>query len=404
MATPSPFPGSDTPPGRRPFTALVRGAGPTGALAALALADAGWQVAVVDPSSRERLLARGRAYAFTHSSRRLLLHLGLWDRLLPRLAPFHQLHLNDLGCQRASRFSAADLWGNRSGAQPVGWIGAHGPLMDLLLTELEARPAIQLQLGSGHPATASEAFGAGADLVVAADGPSSPTREGLGIRSWRHPYRQHCLSAQVGLRGAPGETAWEQLRPEGPFAVLPMGGERFQVVWSAPAWRCQQLESLSPAAFLDALAAVLPEGIEVVSLLEPQRAFPVALQLARRMHRGHTILVGETAHRCHPVGGQGLNLCWRDVAVLHALARRAQRGRLSITRLGASYGRRRWVDAGLTLLITDGLVRLFSNRHPLLLPLRAPALRLLAHVPPLRRCVLGAMTHGPCQPFQAVAR
>ncbi len=388
------------------MTALVRGAGPTGALAALALADAGWQVAVVDPSSRDRLLARGRAYAFTHSSRGLLLRLGLWDRLLPRLAPFHQLHLNDLGCRRACRFSAADLWGHRSGGQPVGWIGAHGPLMDLLLTELESRPEIQLQLGSAPPpaATASGAFGAGADLIIAADGPGSPTREGLGIGSWRHPYRQHCLSAQVGLRGAPGDTAWEQLRPEGPFALLPMGGERFQVVWSAPAWRCHQLESLSPAAFLDALAAVLPDGIEVVSLLEPQRAFPVALQLARGLRRGSTILVGETAHRCHPVGGQGLNLCWRDVAVLHAVARRAQGGRLSTARLGGSYARRRWADVVLTLLITDGLVRLFSNRHPLLLPPRALALRLLAQVPPLRRCVLGAMTNGPCQPFQAVAR
>jgi 2-octaprenyl-6-methoxyphenol hydroxylase len=386
--------------------ALVRGAGPTGALAALALADAGWDVAVVDPSPRTRIVERCRAYAFTQSSRRLLLRLGLWERLLPALAPFDQLHVHDLGSHHASLFRSADLWSNRSGGQPVGWIGAHTPLMEMLFMELEAHPAIHLHLGSGNDPTSTigHETAAQADLIVAADGPLSPTREHLGIGSWRHAYRQHCLSAQVSLKGAPQATAWERLRPEGPFALLPMGNGRFQVVWSAPGWRCRQLESLSPAAFLDALAPVLPAGIEVASLVEPPRVFPVALQLARRLHQGRTILVGETAHRCHPVGGQGLNLCWRDVAVLHGLARRAQSGRLSMARLGGSYARRRWADVGLTLLITDGLVRVFSNRHPLLLPLRTPALGLLARVPLLRRCVLGAMTNGPCQPLQAVAR
>ena len=119
-----------------------------------------------------------------------------------------------------------------------------------------------------------------------------------------------------------------------------MGGERYQVVWSAPVWRCRQLESLSPAAFLDALAPILPPGVDVEQLEDTQRAFPVGLLLARHMHRDRTLLLGETAHRCHPVGGQGLNLCWRDVVTLHRLAQKAQGGRLPVGRLGSSYARR----------------------------------------------------------------
>ncbi len=381
----------------------MRGAGPTGALAALALADAGWQVTVTDPSSRHRILERSRAYAFTQSSRHLLSRLDLWERLLPSLAAFETLHLSDLGCHQSSRFRATDLWGQRSCHQAIGWIGSHGALMEVLFTALEAHPAIALQLGSVSTDASASAF-TEADLIVAADGPLSPTREQLGIHSWRHAYQQHCLSVHVRLRGAPEATAWEQLRPEGPMALLPMGEGRFQVVWSAPGWRCRQLESLPPAAFLDALAPVLPEGIDVQALLEPPRVFPVALQLAHRFHRGRTVLVGETAHRCHPVGGQGLNLCWRDVAVLHALARQAGDGRISIARLPGRYGRRRWADVSLTLVITDALVRVFSNRQPLLLLPRGAILRLLTHTPLLRRCVLGAMTHGPCQPVPSVAR
>jgi 2-octaprenyl-6-methoxyphenol hydroxylase len=185
--------------------------------------------------------------------------------------------------------------------------------------------------------------------------------------------------------------------------VLPLGGHQAQLVWSAPADRCRQLEQLSGAAFLDRLAGALPERLQPDGLLDAPRSFPVALELAHRLHRGRVVLVGESAHRCHPVGGQGLNLCWRDVAVLHRLAARAAAGRLRPSRLAAAYGRRRWPDLLLTLLATDLLVRLFSNRQPLLLPLRRLALFALAGSAPLRRLALGMMTHGPCRPLAGAA-
>ncbi|MFN9646470.1 MAG: FAD-dependent monooxygenase, partial [Cyanobacteriota bacterium] len=335
-----------------PPRAVVRGAGPAGSLAALALADAGWSVRLIDPHSPERLQASRRAYAFTHSSCRLLRRLGLWEPVSPLLHPFRRLDLTDLGAGCGLAFQPTDLWGGRSAQPPVGWIGDHSALMAVLLERVAAHPAIEARLGDLLPTPAARS-GARAvleepDLTVAADGSLSPTRDALGIGIWRHPYGQHCLTAQVTLRGAPPEMAWERLRPEGPFALLPLARGRFQVVWSAPGWRCRQLESLSSAAFLDALASILPPGLDVSSIEEPQRVFPVGLQLARRLHRGRTILLGETAHRCHPVGGQGLNLSWRDVAVLHRLAQRVRAGQLPLDRLGGSYGRRRWPDLCLT--------------------------------------------------------
>lgn len=384
----------------RTCAALVRGAGPTGALAALALHHAGWSVTLVDPSSRSQLLERSRAYAFTHSSRRLLERLGLWDPIFPILQPFHQLDLEDLAARQISRFGPRDLRGAASTNQAVGWIGEHTRLMEVLLEQLEGQPGLQLLLGrplaSGSAAVAEQQ----ADWVIAADGARSPTRDKLGIGVWQHTYQQQCITVQVRLRGAPATMAWERLRPEGPFALLPMGGDRFQVVWSAPAWRCRQLESLSPAAFLDALAPVLPPGVDVERLEESPRAFPVGLLLAHHLHQDRTILVGETAHRCHPVGGQGLNLCWRDVATLHRLAQNIQAGRMAPAHLGTSYARRRWADVGLTLLITDSLVRLFSNRHPLLVPIRGLVLRQVDRIPLLRRGLLSAMSNGPCQVFR----
>ena len=148
---------------------------------------------------------------------------------------------------------------------------------------------------------------------------------------------------------------------------------------------------MTNAAFLDQLAGVLPDGIEPDLLLDQPAAFPQQLMLARRLSSGRGVLLGEAAHRCHPVGGQGLNLCWRDVETLAALARQPDSARSKARR----YASRRLVDVVLVSLATDLLVRPFSNRQPMLMPLRSAALLLLEKLALFRRLSLRAMTNGP---------
>jgi len=403
--------------------AHVHGAGPTGCLAALALAQVGWQVHLYDPLDAPALLGRQRAYALTHSSASLLDRLGLWQALKPRLVPFSSLELWDQGTGRQCHFSGDDLGqGQRRGraasgdldcaatvlttgpgsaraGEAVGWISQHGPLMTLLLEQLQASEQVFLHLGP-MASSAEAPRTAPGDLVVAADGSLSPSRQAAGLGWLERSYDQACLTVQVRLRGSRDNQAWELLRPEGPFAVLPLGGDAFQLVWSASARRLRQLESLDGAAFLDQLAGALPDQLQPEVLLDQPRAYPVALGLAWPVAKGSLVLVGDSAHRCHPVGGQGLNLGWRDVACLQQLAGRVTAGRLAPGRLAAAYRWRRGPDLIATLLATHLLVKLFSNRSPLLLPLRRLALDLLNGAPLLRRLSLAAMTQGPCRLWQ----
>ena len=374
--------------------ALVRGCGPSGALAALALAEAGWSVVLQDPSQADQLLARQRAYALTHSSRALLRRLNLWEALAPGLVPFSQLELADLG----SGAAPVSFEASAHGLDAVGWIAQHSSLMAVMLQALEQQPGLQLQLGC-NPSGGTG--GSGFDLIVVADGPQSATRSALGIDSWRWSYGQQCLTAQVDLRGSAPDQAFELFRPEGPMALLPLGNQRVQLVWSAPPGRCRQLQGLGANGFLDHLAGVLPDRFQPDQLAVAPQSFDVGLALARRLGRGHTLLLGESAHCSHPVGGQGLNLCWRDVAVLHRLAKRVSRGQLRAEALPRHYALRRWPDLLLTLAATDLLVRLFSNRNPVLLPLRRLVLALLARSRVLRGLSLAVMTHGPCRPLAA---
>jgi len=370
----------------------VLGAGPTGALTALALGLDGQRVVLFDPLTAVELQQRSRAYAITHSSRRLLTSLGIWGDLEDALVPFRDLDLRDSGTNARVLFEQDDLASANKPHDGIGWILDHRPLMELLLTRLKSLSNVAVHLAEACPDPSDDA------LIVAADGPRSPTREAWGIRHWGIRYRQGCLTAKVALRGLAHDRACELFRPEGPFAVLPLGQGTFQVVWSAPWHRCQQRSRLGRGAFLDQLAAVLPPGVEPDRLLDQPRAFPQQWLLARTFHRGRGVLIGEAAHRCHPVGGQGLNLCWRDV---EGLLRAVQKGGTATT-IARNYGMSRWLDVLQVGLATDLLVRVFSNRQPLLLPLRRLALLLLKEFSGLRRLSLRAMSDGPMQLWRAL--
>jgi 2-octaprenyl-6-methoxyphenol hydroxylase len=120
--------------------------------------------------------------------------------------------------------------------------------------------------------------------------------------------------------------------------------------------------------------------------------------LAHRLSAGRGVLIGEAAHRCHPIGGQGLNLCWRDVDVLLKAVKRGGRP----SDIARRYARKRWMDLVLVGMATDLLVRLFSNRNRVLLPIRRLAIGLLAFSSNLRTISLRAMSDGPMHLVRAL--
>ena len=373
----------------------ILGSGPTGALLALGLSRLGCRVQIHDPLSADQISSRSRAYAITHSSRRLLERLDLWTSLQPYLVPFRQLCLQDQWSKPSVWFRIADLAPANRNADAIGWILDHQPLMQELLKRLDREANVALQLGDRASSGVGQARDAGFDLIVAADGPKSSHRQAWRLPLWSFPYRQGCLTLKVSLRGAAPATAHEYFRAEGPFAVLPLGGQAFQLVWSAPLNRCRERAALDPSTLLDLLATVLPSGLEPEALLDQPVAVPLQWSLAPKLARGRQILLGEAGHRCHPVGGQGLNLCWRDVDELIALVAAHQHAGLALRQVSARYSRRRLVDLFLIGAGTDVLLRLFSNSWRGLRPVRFVILLLIQRLPLLRRIALQVMTDGP---------
>ncbi len=374
----------------------VLGAGPTGSIAAIALASLGNEVLICDPLTTERLIGRSRAYAITHSSRRLLQSIHLWEPLLPYMVPFTCLSIHDRVLDLTVSLHSSDLLPSNKKYGSIGWIVDHKPLMELLLNRLTENKNISSRFGSFEdPGNSLE------DLIIGADGPRSPSREFWNISTSSFLYKQGCLTAKVLLRGVPTHCAHEIFRPEGPLAILPMGEDVFQIVWSAPLKKCQERISLRPSVFLDSLAAVLPENIQPDSLLDLPSCYPLGFLIAHRFRSENFLLVGESAHRFHPVGGQGLNICWRDVHALMNVMKKNRGGDKGTFDIPRTYSLIRRPDVLLMGLITDLTVRLFSTKSSFLLIFRIPLMLFLRRSRRFRTLLLRIMTDGPTTIFRS---
>jgi 2-octaprenyl-6-methoxyphenol hydroxylase len=226
-----------------------------------------------------------------------------------------------------------------------------------------------------------------AELVVAADGRVSPLREQMGIRTISWSYPQTGIVATV-QHGEPHHgTAYEHFLPSGPFAILPMTGNRASLVWTEREDLAPALLQLPPQAFEAEVARRFGHHLGAIEVVGARWSYPLRFHLARSFIAERFALAGDSAHGIHPIAGQGLNLGLKDAA---ALAERV----LDSVRLGlgpanpealARYQRWRRFDSFALAAATDGLNRLFSNDIAPLRAIRDLGLGLVDAIGPLRR-------------------
>ena len=365
----------------------IIGSGLTGSLAAISLAKAGCRVDLYERLSDEELIDRDRTYAITHSSRKILEKLGIWSNLVSQLVPFNYLNVIDYELNKKIQFLINDLSISDQKYSAVGWIAEHKNIMLLILEFLSDIDNINKIPTCVIPNTNNY------DLIIAADGSNSNTRKRLNTPSFNFNYDQICITAKVLLRGVKSNEAFEILNNEGPFAVLPLGGDLFQIICSQSIKKGTYNMSLPKSLFLDYLSTILPYGIELDTIINEPKSYPIKFLLNYNLFSGKYIYLGETAHAFHPVGGQGLNLCWRDVDALTTLIS------LKIIRnnkycIPLIYSIIRFFDVISISLFTDSLVRYSrSNINIFYIP-RYLIFYILKKSGLIRNLILNIMTKG----------
>ena len=380
---------------------VIAGGGLNGPALALALAQGGFRVTVVDARpARDRANQGfdGRSYSLAIASKRLLTVLGIWDAVADTTQPILQIKASDgrAGQGPSPFFLTFDHAEIEEG--PMGFMLEDRHLYAAFLAAMQATAGITLissdtvmaQDASLNGVKVTLASGAQitARVLVGCDGRGSGTAARAGIKRVGWGYGQTALVTAVAHTLPHNGIAHQFFMPSGPFAILPLhGGYLSSIVWSEGEAAAAAIQALSNADYLDALRPRFGDFLGDISLAGDRFTYPLSLSLAQSFVAARLALVGDAAHGVHPIAGQGLNLGLRDVAALaQVLTLASRRGEdIGASDVLGRYQRWRRFDATALALGMDGVNRLFSNDNPVLRVGRDLGLGFVNAIPGLRR-------------------
>lgn len=379
---------------------VIVGGGLNGPALALALAQGGLRVVVVDAraaAARAEVGFDGRAYALAIASKRLLSVIGVWPALADKVQPILKIKASDgvVGRGPAPFFLTFDAAELEEG--PMGFMAEDRHLYAAFLGAMQAAG---VTLISGETVVAQEVGAQGvavalasgrrisARVLVGCDGRTSgvAARAGIGRTGWG--YGQTALVTAIAHEFDHQGVAQQYFMPSGPLAILPLpGGHRSSIVWSETDAQAAAIQGLSDADYLEALRPRFGAFLGEISLAGERFTYPLSLTLANSFVAPRVALVGDAAHGVHPIAGQGLNLGLRDVGALaQVLVEATRRGEdIGAVDVLERYQTWRRFDSTALALGMDGVNRLFSNDNPLLRLGRDLGLGLVSTVPGLRR-------------------
>lgn len=383
------------------YGAIIAGGGFAGGTLALALARLApkdFRVALVDAAPRPADAKKdARGLALSAATKSLFEAIGLWPKLAPDAQAIESIEITDSPLNASLRPHLLGFEQEMRTGVPRAYLVEAGTLLRTISDAVDAEAAIDRLAPDSVTSYEAEAFGGHAllasgktleaSLLVAADGKRSRLREQAGIKCIGWSYPQVGIVATVAHERPHHGQAVQHFLPAGPFAILPLKGNRSSIVWTEEKSKGERLVSASDEAFTDELVRRFGHRLGRVSLDGPKQSFPLAFQIARSFVGDRLALVGDAAHVVHPLAGQGLNIGLRDVAALTETIVDALRLGLDVGSATTLERYQRWrrFDSAFSATVMDGLNRLFSNDNTPLRAIRDLGLGLVDRSPGLKR-------------------
>ena len=378
---------------------VIGGGGMVGLTLALALAKGGMKVAVCDPMPKSAALDSrfdGRVSALAFAAVRMYRALGIWEHLEADAQPIEDILVTDGAAGRAPSPFSLHFDGAEAGTS-LGHIVENRHIRRALFAVAETVPTLELVAPAaladlaadthGITATLSNGETIRAQLAVAADGRDSAMRErmNIGVVGWDYP--QTGIVTTVEHEKPHNGVAYEHFLPAGPFAILPMTGNRSSLVWTERETLAPAILKLPEDEFQAELDGRFGSHLGVTKASGPRWSYPLKFHLARAYVRPRFALAGDAAHGIHPIAGQGLNLGLKDAAALAETVLDAARLGLDFGQLDLLQRYERWrrFDSFTLAAATDALTRLFSNDIAPVRAIRDLGMGIVDRIGPARR-------------------
>jgi 2-octaprenyl-6-methoxyphenol hydroxylase len=381
---------------------LIAGGGLAGLTAALAIVRSApdLRVEVVDASAPGTGPSDERASAIAAAARRMLEQLGLWAGLEPEAEPIRAMEITDSRTGDIVRPIFLTFDASVAEGEPFAHMVANEPLIKALrkaaddagINVTAPDSVMGYSVSEGHVAIGlASGEERRARLLVAADGIRSRLRALAGIKTVTWRYRQAAIVVNVRHERPHNGVAVEHFLPGGPFAILPLKGNKSSLVWTEKSDDAARLIKGDDFVFLAELERRFGRRLGDIALDGPRRSYPLGLILARDFVRPRFALLGDAAHGIHPIAGQGLNLGFRDAAALAESVVDAARLGLDIGSLDVLRRYERWrrYDTWQMGVMTDVMNRLFSNDLTALRVVRDVGLGLVDRMPRLKELFIG---------------
>ena len=379
---------------------LIVGGGLAGPTLALALAQVGQRVTVIDALAekvRKNAGFDGRSYAVALTSGRLLQGIGLWDAIAENAQPILEIKVSDgrAGEGPSPFFMHFDHAEIEEG--PMGHMVQDRHLRRALLDAMEAEENVTHISGTTvtdqivDPAGVAVSLDDGqtlrAKLLVGADGRGSGTAQRAGIKRTGWGYGQTALVCAIEHEKPHHGIAHQFFMPPGPLAILPLPGNRSSIVWSESEANARAFHALPDADYLTMLRPRFGDFLGQIGLAGKRYTYPLSLSLAHRLVADRTALIADAAHGVHPIAGQGLNAGMRDIAALAEVLTDATRRGEDIGSPGVLHRYEEWrrFDNTALAMATDGFNRLFSNDNGFVRTVRDLGMGIVNAMPGLRR-------------------
>ena len=385
---------------------LIIGAGPAGQALAVALADAGFSVCMVEASPAGQLAQPaydGREIALTHLSADILKRLGIWQ-LFPAMAVGRIRRARVFNGR--SRYSM-DLDASRTGRECLGFMLSNQHIRRACFQRVSNSSGIELITGIRVERVEATARGGAvflesgrvlrARLVVAADSRFSTARRQMGISTRMVDFGRTCIVCTMRVEGDHRQEAWECFHEDRTLAVLPLERGRVSIVITLPAEQAGSVMAMAPEALAEDVARRIRYALGNLLLEGERHAYPLVATLADRFYKPGFVLVGAAAVGMHPVTAHGYNLglqgAWNLACQLSA--EKAKAGDWSAEAVLRRWSRQHMQYAAPIWYGTNLVVGLFNDNRPLARLLRAGALRLGNHCPPLQGFILDRLMELP---------
>jgi 2-octaprenyl-6-methoxyphenol hydroxylase len=375
---------------------VIAGGGFAGLALALALRQGlgeSFRIVVADPAFAAGARPDLRASAIAAAARRMFEALDVWDAVAADAQPILDMVVTDSKLEHALRPVFLTFAGEIEEGEPFAHMIENAPLNAALAAkaraqgiELRATAVTNFAYEGSRIAVSLGDGDVSAVLLVAADGAKSRVREQAGIATHGWNYGQSAIVTTVAHERSHEGRAIEHFLPAGPFAILPLTGNRSSLVWTETDAEAARIVALAEEEFHCELERRFGLHLGDIGVVGPRRAYPLGLFIARAFIAERIALVGDAAHVIHPIAGQGLNMGLRDVAALAEAI--VDAARLGLDVGGADvlerYQRWRRFDTAVMGVATDGLNRLFSNESDVLRLMRDVGLGLVDRMPALK--------------------